>query len=67
MKETDIQQFFDQLIKEKVECQLTPGIILRIESIEMQRDEENRLHVNVQVGDEEWSDSFSLIFPPSKK
>ncbi len=63
MTHEEVKQFFERLVKSKVQCQLTPGILMEVEDVDLQLDEEKRLHVLITVGDEEWNDNFELIFP----
>lgn len=66
MTHEEAKQFFVNLVKSNVQCQLTPGIIMDVEEVNFQLDEEKNLHVLVVVGDEEWNDNFELIFPAEK-
>lgn len=63
MTHEEVKQFFERLVQSKVKCQLTPGILMEVEDVDLQLDEEKRLHVLITVGDEEWNDSFEMIFP----
>ncbi|GCE50962.1 hypothetical protein EI42_02222 [Thermosporothrix hazakensis] len=67
MNHEEIQRFFEHLVETKAICQLTPGIRMQVEEVDMHYDKEKNLHVVITVGDEDYNDYFEMIFPAQEK